>query len=222
MTAWDLRRQHNTLVAILTVETVTTAWALGLRNLHIPGPDPIFPTGMPFDHARNHAVEILLGTDLEWLFFLDSDVIPPRDAIARLQGRRKPLISGVYHRRSPPHGLPVMIKDGRWVTDYPANAVIEVDLVGAGCFLVHRSVFEQCPHQSPDKKWFSWDVDKKGTGIKSDGRCLSEDFSFNVWVKEKLGIPTLVDTSVQCRHAGYSQAVRGGMYPLEIRSDWAA
>lgn len=148
-------------------------------------------------------------------FFLDSDVVPPHDAVYRLLAHNKPLISGVYHRRSPPHGLPVMIRGGTWVQQYPPNAVIEVDYVGAGCLLTHRTLYERLPalDERRGKRWFDWRVDMPNL---PPGEALSEDFAMCLEVRRKLGIPILVDTSVQCRHIGLAQATFGKMEPCDV------
>jgi glycosyltransferase involved in cell wall biosynthesis len=189
-------------------------WAAGFRKLIIPG-GYSFLSGMPFDHARNVACEQALSSGCEYIYFLDSDVIPPHDAILRLMAHKKPIVSGLYCRRSPPKGIPVMIKDGQWITNFPQNSLIEVDLVGAGCLLIHRNLLERFPGQRPGKRWFDWRVDMKGQPGFPDGTCLSEDFTFNRAIKEKLGISTYVDTSVICQHVGFAQAGIGTFEPAE-------
>lgn len=210
--SWESSHHSSVLCAILHTDYTSVAWAFGLRNLQVPGP-VMGLSGMPFDHARNAASMRAIELGVDWLFFLDSDVIPPHDTITRLIAHNKPVISGVYCRRSPPAGVPVMIREGRWVEKIPENSVIEVDLVGAGCLLIHRSVLTSFPPQRPGKHWFDWRVDLQG--LHPPGDCLSEDFTFCKAVKEKLGIPVLVDTSIQCRHVGFSEAVYGGIRPLE-------
>lgn len=214
--AWELRNHHGSvLVGILHTDVVSMAWALGLRNLQVPG--HVMPvSGMPYAHARNTICMQTLQGGYDWCFMLDSDVVPPNDAILRLQAHGKPFISGVYYRRSPPHGIPVMLKNGSWLPpQLPPNQLIEVDLVGAGCLLIRRDVLEKCPPQRPEvgQHWFDWRVDMQG--ILPQGECLSEDFTFCTHLRRMLGIPTLVDTSVVCRHIGYSQAGPGSLLPCE-------
>lgn len=214
---WELPNQ--VLVSTLQVDLVTTAWAYGMRNLIIPGNIPPLPlAGMPYDMARNMACQRALELGADYLFFLDSDVIPPRDAIVRLINHRVPFISGMYSRRSPPWSVPVMIKNGTWFTDFIKGSVVEVDYVGAGCMLIARSILEQLPPIDPNrnKRWFDWRVDMQG--ITSSGDALSEDFSFCKQVRQKLGIPTLVDTSVECKHVGFAEATYGHYRPMECTS----
>lgn len=208
---WE--RRQTVLGAVIHVEQTTVAWAFGLKNLQgIHG--WTHTTGQPFDMARNTCCMRALESGAEWLFFLDSDVIPPPDCVPRLLSRGKPLVSGLYCRRSPPHGVPVAIKNNQWVTQFRAGDLLEVDVVGAGCLLIHRSILEKLPPQDPTtgKHWFHWRVDYP----KEDPRPhMSEDFNFNLWVREKLGIPTYLDTAVQCKHVGLSQATIGQLSPIE-------
>jgi hypothetical protein len=216
MMSWEIKQQNQVLVTILHTDNVVLAWALGLRNLIIPG--QILPlAGMPFDMARNMGCQKTLEMGFEWSMHLDSDTIPPRDAILRLLAHKKPVISGLYCRRSPPHGVPVMIKNGTWVVNYLPNSIVDVDLVGAGCLLIHRSVLEALPPSDANrgKRWFDWRVDMAGLPGVEPGDNLSEDFSFCRSVKKKLGIPILVDTSIQCRHVGLAESTYNSFVPLD-------
>jgi hypothetical protein len=209
--AWELERP-SVLVCILTRETVTTAWSKGFRDLQIPvGGSYAFFAGMPFDHARNTAVERTLEHGFQWLFFLDDDVIPPPDIIPRLVNRGGDITSALYYRRAEPI-VPVMIReqgDKRiWVTEFPANTMVDADMVGAGALLVHRRVFERVP-----KPWFEWLLDRHD--IPEGQRC-SEDFAFCRKAKQH-GFTVKVDTSVACRHAGYAASEFGGHFkPLSV------
>lgn len=193
------------------------AWAIGLRNLQIPG--GILPvTAMPFDMARNVCCMKTLELGCSHLFFLDSDVIPPADAIMRLIAHDKPLVSGVYARRSPPHGVPVMMRGGRWVLPHelPRSGLFEVDVVGAGCMLIRRDLLEAFKPQRADagRHWFDWRVDHARSDKYPPDYYMSEDFTFNLHVKKTLGIPTLVDCGVVCRHVGMASATPGRYEPL--------
>jgi hypothetical protein len=211
--AWEIS-QNKVLLAFLHTDLVSVPWALGFRNI-LPYDMPILPlAGMPYDMARNTACKAMLENNFEYLFFLDSDVVPPRDAIFRLMAHRKPFISGLYFRRSPPHAVPVMIKGPSWWVDYPRGALVEADLVGAGCLLIHRSFLESVPHQRPEigKTYFDWRVDMQGLQLPPDLPPLSEDFTLCVHAKRH-GIPTLVDTSIVCRHIGLAEASDGSFVP---------
>lgn len=213
--SWELNN-NKILCAFLHTDLVSVAWSLGFRNL-LPHEMSILPlTGAPYDHGRNTACKAMLDGGFEYLFFIDSDVIPPRDVIFRLMAHKLPWVSGMYCRRSPPHSVPVMIKNGTWYTDFVPGSLVTVDLVGAGCLLIHRSFLERIPHQRPEigKSFFDWRVDMNGMNLPPDLPPLSEDFTLCVHAR-KYGIPTVVDTSVQCRHVGLAQSTFGQFLPCE-------
>lgn len=207
--AWE--RYVNVLVATLHTDLVSIAWAYGLRQLQIPG--TVLPlAGMPYDHARNTANQRMLEGGFTHVFHLDSDVIPPPDAIMRLINHDLPLVSGMYCRRSPPHALPVMIRKGQWVTDFVPGSMVEVELVGAGCLLLRRDFVEKFPAQRAGHRWFDWKVNYRG--LLPDGECLSEDFSMCKVAREKMGVKIMVDTSIACKHVGLAEAGLGTYNPL--------
>ncbi len=210
--SWEISPQ--VLCAILHTETTSVAWALtGIRPLQVPGP-VMGVTGLPFDQARNSAAQRALEIGCKWIFFLDSDVTPPPDAILRLMAHNLPIVSGVYHRRSPPVGVPVMQKPaGHWVTTYPANTLMEVDVVGAGCLLIATELLKRMPPQRPGHHWFDWRVHLRGTPGFNDKTCMSEDYTFCLHGKATFGVRTMVDTSVQCGHLGLMDARYGGVQP---------
>lgn len=223
--AWEMREQKKILLHILHTETVTMSWALNLRKLILPG--QILPvTGMPFDMGRNSACRACLDHGFEYLGSIDSDVKPQPDAFLRLLARNQPFVSGLYYRRSPPEGIPVAIKNGQWVTHFVPGTMFEVDTVGAGLLLIHRSVLEktlekggQRPLQG--KVWFDWKVDcrniqdSNGKMVHIQDECQSEDFSYCRWLKRVLGVKIMLDTSVVAKHVGYGEADYGSFKPLE-------
>ena len=215
--AWEFG-PPQVLVAILTRETVTTKWAQGFRELQMPPQSQIiFLTGMPFGHARNSACQTALQHNFTYLFFLDDDVICPPDTIPRLMSRGQDIISGLYFRRAEPINMPVMLKDTKpkpsFITGFQPGTLIEADLVGAGCLLLHRRVIERVP---PPK--FEWTIDYDGVHSNinvPESERASEDFTFMRKAK-KLGFRIIVDTSVQCIHAGLSSASMAGFGPLHL------
>lgn len=234
--AWEVPRP-NVLMATLTRELVSTKWAAGYRALQLPSysAESIL-SGMPFDHARNTACENVLASGFTWLFFLDDDVVAPPNTIQRLINHGQDIVSGLYYRRAAPI-VPVMMThddkgNSQWITSWPQNHLIEVDLVGAGCLLIHRRVLEQM-----SRPWFDWQLDKvtpnpcrhcgreatmehcRDVGGKSTPHepsrphvppRLSEDFAFCRKAKKEFGFKIHVDTSIVCEHIGLGQSGAGG------------
>jgi hypothetical protein len=213
--AWEFPRP-NVLVATLTREMVATKWAVSYRNMQLPpNSNTSILSGMPFDHARNMACENMLAHGFTWLYFLDDDVCVPPDTIQRLINHGKDIVSGVYYRRAAPVH-PVMLNfDGagqaQWITQWPANALIEADLVGAGCLLIHRRVIE-----AMKRPWFEWELGKVDAPIVEGEpprpAKLSEDFRFCRSAKKDYGFKIFVDTSIQCEHIGLGESVQGGNF----------
>ncbi len=115
---------------------------------------------------------------------------------------------------------------GAWITQYVPGSLVEADVVGAGCLLIHRSVLEKMAYEHPNPvhpnhPWFDWRVDvpptklPDGTMVFPDGvPSMSEDFVFNLRARQ-LGFKTFVDSSVVCRHVGNAQALPGVLEPCE-------
>lgn len=224
--AWE-RETPSVLLAILTREIVTMKWALGLRGLALPAASGIKTVaGRPFDVARNEACDDALRLGFQWLMFLDDDVIPPGDIFGRLAGHGADVISGLYHRRQEPICPVAMVFNAQgqptWVTSWnPPNSTVEVDLVGAGCLLIHRRVLEKV-----DRPWFEWEIGRDegrrgvtppfgGAGVTKDDKpqrnAMSEDFTFCLKAK-RAGFRIYLDTSVHCEHVGLGQSSPDGTF----------
>lgn len=208
----------SVLTVVLHTDVVSTAWALGLKNLQLPG--PVMPlAGMPFDMARNLGCMRALEGGFDYVFHLDSDVIPPPDAVLRLMKHDLPIVSGLYCRRSTPHMVPVMMRGSNWFVDFPKNSLVEVDFVGAGCLLIRRDVLEQLPPIREGCHWFDWRVHLKGHVPDA----VSEDFAFcfpsNTWVagvnvkkinKVNIGDSVLTHTGKVCQVLDKSKRLYSG------------
>lgn len=212
--AWEIPEQ--VLTVVLTRETVATAWAIGFRNLQIPG-HFITLAGMPFDHARNVGCQRALEMGFDGVVFLDDDIIAPPDTIPRLLAHKTPVVSGLYYRRNDPI-CPVMLRnnpDGSrtWVTEYPPG-LIEVDYVGAGCLLIRREVLLSLPPLRENNcHWFEWRIDRMDLTEKER---MSEDFAFCQNCTNR-GYKIFVDTTIQCKHAGLSESKYPGVLtPLAL------
>lgn len=201
----------KTFLGILTRGIVPIQWALGFQRLDFPGDCRIFQVpGLPFDHARNVCVEEALQYGAEWLFFLDDDVIPPRDAFGKLISHRREVVSGLYYKRLG-HIVPTMYREGsppNPILSWKPNELLEVDYVGGGCLAIHRSALERVA-----RPWFKWEMDR--TDLPPSER-LGEDCYFSKKARQA-GLRIYVDTSVRCLHAGFGRSDGDGKFaPLEL------
>jgi hypothetical protein len=157
----------------------------------------IYPTYnvSPVDNARNQIVDNFLASDCTHLWFIDSDTIPPEDALDKMLALDKDIVSAI---------TPIIEVDDKTGRPYrkwncvgmndklvePNTGVVQVKGAGTSCMLIKRSVFEQI-----EKPYFRFAY-KDDTG-KS---CLiSEDIHFIVQCLSK-GIKTYADTSIICKH----------------------
>lgn len=170
--------------------------------------------GDPVDIARNHIVEAFLSEpDATHLFFMDSDMVFPADALDRLLAHDLPIVSGTYFARTNnpvPHVYDFVRTDElgvrwyhpkgeafvEWIRAHPEAAslpnvhafpdpwLVKCDGIGGGCLLIKREVFERMP-----APWFENALGSKG----------GEDFDFCEKAK-RLGYEIWADFAIQCDH----------------------
>jgi len=145
------------------------------------------PERMAFAAARNIAVDaVLTGTDADAIFWCDSDVILPPDAISKLAAAQLDFVTGIYCQRSQPY-WPLIAHFNRqkgtfnWWTQWPEQVLAPVDGCGFGCVLTSTKMLRQM-----DAPWFAFTK-------------FSEDFDFCLKAAA-LGYQLYVDTGVLCGH----------------------
>ena len=123
--------------------------------------------------SRNIVVKTFLETtDAAWLLMIDSDERLSVDNWLKLidaaHDKERPIVSGLVFAAffdgddslRPVPTIYRMLDSGlSAIDDYPLDSIIEVDAVGTGCLLIHRSVFEKIrekttPNQGKDWAWF--------------------------------------------------------------------
>ena len=148
------------------------------------------------DVARDKAAQISIELGATHLLFLDSDVHPPKDAIAKLMAHKLPIVSALYARRQNPSWNQMLRRSGdgfRFTPieegTYEPGSLVECDAVGFGCVLIETHVFK-----TMERPWFRWSEYYAIGGI-------SEDFNFCMKAKQS-GFKIIVDTSIVCKHSG--------------------
>lgn len=196
-------------------------WAIALDALEKPSRySTILMSGQPVDKARNLIAKKFLDMNCPWLFYLDTDVVlgrlqivegreeivPDRTALMRMLKRNLPILTGIYYRRSDPPvpGIYKYFPDmkpapgHKPIMQYPLDKLFPIDAAGAGCLLIHRSVFDKVP-----RPWFLFgDV---------DANEFSEDFYFMHKADRLAGIKTICDPTVQCFHLLLLKVSRQGI-----------
>ncbi len=164
------------------------------------------------DGARNVLAEAFLATTTEWIFWMDADMVIPKETIVDLfkvvDEKDAKIVTGIYYQRRG-RNLPVLwsrneetvsgqvtgnTNDAGKANKYAGafafphkdkKTPFKVHAAGFGCVLVHRSVFE-----SLEKPWFKF-VEK----------TCSEDFYFFVNAQEK-GFDVWAQPSPKLGHIG--------------------
>lgn len=156
------------------------------------------------DHARNGLVEDFLKTDCDLMWFLDSDVIPPRHILdlVTMHGD-KWLCAGapypVFMNQPGEVFRQIVITVYKGVNNkksalapaaqIPFEGVEWVDGLATGCLMIKREVFSRL-----EKPYFEFKYDTE-TRQPIEG----EDLGFCLKM-HKLGIQFLVDYSAVCKH----------------------
>ncbi len=202
------------------IEPITVQSMLGLVNYSalngINIQDIGVTKGQLIDDARNGLTETFLGTGTEWLFWMDSDMVFPKETLVELfkvaEEKKAKMVTGVYYQRKA-NNFPVLwsrgsdlesgAKSGLGDKRAEYNKYVGSFLfphpdkqepstchaAGFGCVLVHRSVFETL-----DRPWFKF----------LPGIC-SEDFyffvnareaGFTLWYTPKLDLGHIGDAPV--------------------------
>lgn len=164
------------------------------------------PTNLiPHDSARNFCVMHFLKTDFTHLFFIDSDVIPPENALEELVSADKAVVSGLYHAMRPnAEGVltpmwAVYVYGNDHKGDYglmnisDGEGIAEIRRAGAGCLMIRREVLEAMRDKPETMPWFRFQYHEKGTMF------YGEDIDF-CRKAESLGYPIHAHFGVRCQH----------------------
>lgn len=187
------------LIAVPTYETISTETYKALWELDTAGIPTMFDSVKGYDCAlaRIKACEAAQKYKAEWLLMVDSDTVPPQDALANMLEHNVDVCIGYYqHKRRPP-GETCLWKFGSWASRYMAKELHSLDAMGThklrvqggglGCALVRVAALERLP-----RPWFRWVVEPDGTET-------GEDVYFCKQCRNH-GIEVYADTRVACGH----------------------
>lgn len=161
----------------------------------------------PVDEARNCIVEEFLKTDCSHLLFIDSDTIPPRNAITKLLSADKGIVSALTpivehdeNRKNDSQGHYRKYNVVGWNDKHVNEYIGLVPCKGAGssCILIKREVFEKM--KAP---WYRFVYEDDNGKKELGGRpvIIGEDIYFTARAIGELGIMPHVDTSIICKHS---------------------
>jgi len=148
--------------------------------------------------TRNTAVEVMKDQGAEWLWMVDSDMGFQPDTLDRLLACEQPVVGALCHglRSAGPDGMfgsvaeqfATMYGPGfRPLIMWKKDELVPVYATGAGCLLLHRSVFEKI-----EGGWFDPLPD-------TNGGTLGEDLSF-FQRTNRAGIQAHVHSGIRTSH----------------------
>lgn len=189
------------LICVPTYETICPETFKSIYGLEVPRhyAHPMFDFVKGYDcaRARNIAAKESLEYDFEYLLFVDSDCIIPKQTLQYFLEQPVDICLGVYPRKNTETGQTEIFKlGGRDFVDSNNLNVAELGFLpsrldikggGLGCALICTEVFKHL--QYPFFKYVEYD----------NGSVLSEDNYFCNKASEA-GFTIQVDTRVRCSH----------------------
>lgn len=95
------------------------------------------PKGASIAHLRNFAVQVALDQGAEAILWIDSDMVFPPDALARLLRHEREMVGATYRRRGPPYTAL-----GKITGVAGPDGLAAADHLPGGLILVRRHVYE--------------------------------------------------------------------------------
>ena len=181
----------STLVSVITRKSIhaeVVKWMLAQPDHQAID---IINTPKPLVHARNLQVERFLSSPYDRIFLLDSDCVPPLNAVPVLEALDLPFVT-VPHPTIQGNECGVMVldktEDGYKQHKPWDRGLQECDAVGCAGMMIHRSVFEKI-----EQPYFMFIYNKQGQLVNG------EDFNFCEKIKE-VGIKVYAYCDMVQRH----------------------
>ena len=189
------------LIAVPCMDQVPVLFCYSLAQLQKTGDCALMmKSGSLIYTSRNAIATEAIKADVDYVFWLDSDMVFKPDTLVRmletLKANDLDILSGLYFRRVPPYSPVLFDKiemDGE-VCDFSEfqsipDGLFEVGACGFGCVLMKTDVF--------------FDVQSKFGNMFAPIGNTGEDVAF-CWRARQCGYKVFCDPSVLCGHVGYS------------------
>jgi len=128
-------------------------------------------------NVRNHIVQAAIDAQCDYLFFLDSDMSFPADALDRLLAHKKDICGCVYMRRLPPHDMIGKPLEHNPTKEYAG--LVPMAALPTGVMLIRMDVFKKIP-----LPWFKLKfIEETNTTIGEDILFCEQAIAagFEVW-----------------------------------------
>ena len=201
------------LIAVPCMDSVPSQFAQSLAVLtKVEDCAIAFQMGSLIYTSRNNLASMAVQKGVDYVLWLDSDMIFPNDVLKKLLEDREKgdIITGIYYRRVAPF-KPVLFSklnidengcEWEGYDSYPEDEIFEVEGCGFGCVLTPTSVF--------------LDVMAKYGDMFAPIGGVGEDLSF-CWRARSCGYKIVADPNVQLGHVGH-YVVDKGFYDTYART----
>ena len=203
------------MIAITTAETVAHEVMESIYNLDVP--DDV-ETTLRIIHAynvadgRNSLADMMMNEGFDYIFFVDNDVILPKNALVDLYNMNWYFSVGTYPRKeeqtltSPDPFTTLYYHSDKNKEVYcpfflpksqlKRGYITQVDCCGLGCALIRRDLFEKI-----EKPWFFFAHEGEPIATNTGEYCIGED----MWFCRKViraNMQIWAHGSVLCGHLG--------------------
>lgn len=195
------------LLAIPSARYIETECITSIFSMKKKGRMELFiPCSYSVDVARNNIAKYAKDNKFDYIFWVDSDIILPKDTLVKLLSHGKDIVAGVYAYKII-GGKNVVAKrkkegdtsDDPKYEDIPVSDILKhkglmkVDGFGFGCVLTKTEIFDKIPYP-----WFIYTQE------------MGEDI-YLCRKAQNAGYELFLDTSVLCGHKGeVNFNIRGG------------
>ncbi|NCB27352.1 MAG: glycosyltransferase [Bacteroidia bacterium] len=152
--------------------------------------------GYNIAQIRNLMADYAINHGFDYMLWVDSDIILPRDTLEKMLASGKDIISGLYVQRLPDKTIPeVYIWRGNRlvnadVAELTGEDLISVWGVGFGCVLTKTNVLRDIGYPQFEYK-----------NSLDHANTVSEDVDFCLKARRK-GYDIFLDPTIQCKHIG--------------------
>lgn len=190
----------KTLIAVPCMDQVPAPFSQALARLEKVGDCVLaMESGSLIYTARNNLAMQAIQMDVDYVFWLDSDMVFPPDTLKRmlntLELNNLDILTGVYYRRVPPFSpvlfdkLDIRREICSWTEFHGIpDGLFEVGGCGFGCVLMKAEVF--------------LDVQSKHGNCFAPIANNGEDIAF-CWRARDCGFHIWADPSIKLGHVGY-------------------
>lgn len=204
----------NILIALPTPDQVSPSFAFGSlpdliaytkTNVLKDGDNLMiaYQQGVRTDRNRNELLKKALDADIDYILWLDTDMIYPKDMIEKFLAEKADVIGCLYFKRGYPFAPVAYYKGDNPNRPYipvdvrktPEKAVLSVDGMGFGGLMVKMSVYRML---TENERWHNYGG-KYHIPYENDD-ALSHDLVFCKLLREKYNVDIKLHTGVEAGH----------------------